>query len=270
MRRAAAGVLVVAAWIGSGAPALAQESAAPAGPSRLRSAGEDEGLAATVATGPPQPAPSEVVNPWDERPVCASMFLKADWQLSPKQRACAWLHDGVFSTNALLGAVWSAGFSQQVDLSSERGDSFAARFGRKFGQSAIKSTAIYLGSVISREDTRSNPPYLVMRAESPPRGFFRRLGRAIAGNVISTTCVNRCQSEADIRPRFVLSKLAGSIASGFSGELMTTDRPDSLNHALRGSASAYAATFGNAIFEEFRPELSAFASRIFRTMGGSR
>jgi hypothetical protein len=198
------------------------------------------------------------------------MFLKADWQLSGKQRACAWLHDGIFSTNALLGAAWSAGFSKQVDLSSERGDGFAIRFGRKFGQSAIKSTAIYLGALISGEDTRTNPPYLVMLGDRRPRGFLRRVGHALGRNVVAPKCVNRCSKAEDIRRRPVLSKLAGSLASGFSGELMTTSRPDSLNHALRGSASAYAATFGNALVEEFRPELSAVASRIFRGIGGSR
>lgn len=209
-------------------------------------------------------------NPWDDRPDCASMFLKSDWQLSPKQRACAWLHDGVLSTNAVLGSLWSARFSQDVDLTSEQGDPFAVRFGRKFGQSAVKSTAIYFASLISREDTRTKPPYLIMRPAPPRRGFFRRFGSAIAGNVVGTQCIRKCTSKEDIRPRFVFSKLAGSFASGFAGEMLTYDRPDSLNHALRGSASAYAATFGNAVFSEFRPELTAFAGRLFRTLGGSR
>src|SRR5687767_492711 len=122
-------------------------------------AAQDPAFAAPAAAQP-QVGP---VNPWDDRPDCASMFLKSDWQLSPKQRACAWLHDGVLSTNALLGSLWSARFSQDVDLTSEQGDPFVTRFGRKFGQSAIKSTAIYFGALISREDTRTKPPYLIMR-----------------------------------------------------------------------------------------------------------
>lgn len=265
-----AAVALAIVWMGCVAPALAQEPEPPPDPRPLRAALSEDVTARISTASPESQPPAQLVNPWEERPECASMFLKADWQLSAKQRACAWLHDGVFSTNALLGALWSARFSEQVDLSSERGDGFAARFGRKFGQSAVKSTAIYLGSLVSGEDTRSEPPYLVMRAEPKPRGFFRRLGRAIKGNVISTTCVNTCSSESDIERRPVVSKIAGSLASGFSAELMTTDRPDSLNHALRGAAAAYAATFGNAIFEEFKPELSAFASRIFRALGGSR
>jgi hypothetical protein len=230
-------------------------------------AAQDPAFAAAPAAAQPTVA---AINPWNDRPDCASMFLKSDWQLSPKQRACAWLYDGVLSTNAVLGSLWSARFSQDVDLTSEQGDPFVTRFGRKFGQSAIKSTAIYLGALISREDTRTKPPYLIMRPAPPHRGFFRRFGSAIAGNVVGSRCIRKCTSKEDIRPRFVFSKLAGSFASGFAGEMLTSDRPDSLNHALRGSASAYAATFGNAVFSEFRPELSAFAGRLFRTLGGSR
>ena len=223
----------------------------------------------TPGPAPPTQSADQIGNPWDDRPECASMFLKTDWQLSHKQRACTWLHDGVFSTKALLGAVWSARFSQDVDLTSERGDGFGTRFGRKFGQNAIKSTAIYLGALVADEDTRSTPPFLVMRP-TPPRGFWRRLGGAIAGNVVSHRCVKECTSKDDIRKRPVLSKLAGSIASGFAGELFTTDRPNLLNHAARGAASAYAATFSSAVLNEFKPELSAFGGRIFRFFGGSR
>ena len=63
-----------------------------------------------------------VTNPWDCRPVCASMFLTSDFQLSGKQRACDWLHNGVFSTDGMLGAAWSAGYSMWTAKPSESGD----------------------------------------------------------------------------------------------------------------------------------------------------
>jgi hypothetical protein len=244
--------------------------------------------ASTAQTVPSAQREVAGINPWDDRPDCASMFLKTDWKLSQKQRACAWLRDGVFSNNAIFGAVFSARFSQDVDLTSERGDGFATRFGRKFGQSAIKNTAVYFGSLLSREDPRGTQPFLIMRGPTPARGFWGRLGAAIAGNVVGTYCsanaedkkkadaeqrrveLGDCTHRDHIKQTFAASRLAGSIASGFAGELLTHDRPDSLNHALRGSASAYAATFGSAIVSEFRPELSAFAGRLFRGMGGSR
>ena len=227
------------------------------------------GAEAAVAQAPPAAAATEATNPWSGRPACASMFIRGDWQLTSKQKACNWFN-GVMSTNAMLGAVWSAKFSQYTDQSSEQGDGFATRFGRKFGQSAVKSTASYLGAMIAREDPRKSPPYLAMRTRPPARGFFKRTAAAIGGNFISHTCVERCTSEKDIKNRPALSKVLGSLGSGFAGELLTHDRPNTLNNALRGSASAYGSTFVNALFVEFKPELSAFGGRIFRFFGSGR
>ena len=221
-----------------------------------------EQLAPAVETQP--------VNPWSERPACATMFLKGDWQLSAKQKACNWWNNGVLASNAMLGAVWSAKFSQSVDLSSERGDGFATRFGRKFGQNAIKSTGIYLGAIIAREDPRKKPPYLGIGRRPPVRGFFKRTASAIGGNFISYRCVEDCSEAAHVKKTPAISRVLGSLGSGFGGELLTYDRPDSLNHALRGSASAYGSTFTSALFDEFKPELSAVAGRVLRLFGGGR
>ena len=256
------GALVIALMFGRLAPAaLAQDL-------------QNVDLAPIAAEVTPLETPAaaqapEASNPWSKRPACASMFIQSDWQLTSKQKACNWFNS-VTSTNAMLGAVWSAKFSQYVDQSSEQGDGFTTRFGRKFGQSAVKSTAAYLGAMIAREDPRKSPPYLGMRTKPPAHGFFKRTAAAIGGNFISHTCVNSCLSEKDIKSRPALSKVLGSLGSGFAGELLTYDRPDTLNNALRGSASAYGATFVNALFVEFKPELSAFGGRVFRFLGSGR
>jgi hypothetical protein len=232
------------------------------------------GFAAVSLSGADQPQqappPPEPVNPFADRPVCASMFLKADWQLSGKQKACDWIQNGIFSTNAMLGAAWSAGFSQRTDLASERGDGFPTRFGRKFAQNAFKSTGSYLGGQIFHEDPRKAPPYLVRRLAPTPRGFFKRTGRALGNNFISYRCTNDCSKREHIRRVPALSRVVGSLASGFAGELLTYDRPDSTRHALRGAASAYGSTFINALFTEFKPELSAFAGKAFTKIFGVR
>ena len=67
-----------------------------------------------------------------------------------------------------------------------------------------------------------------------------------------------------------LSRLVGSFASGFSIEVLDRDKANMRSRALRGSASAYAATFVNSLFVEFKPELSAFAGRAFTTLFGVR
>ena len=61
-------------------------------------------------------------DPWQQRPVCASMFLKADWQLTSKQKACNWLQNGVLSTGRIFTTATSAIFTMVVDTESERGD----------------------------------------------------------------------------------------------------------------------------------------------------
>ncbi len=207
-------------------------------------------------------------NPWSRRPVCESMFLKADWQLSAKQRACDWIQNGVLSTTALLGAVGSAWFSKITDRPSERGDGFALRFGRNFAQNAIKSTGAYVGGAIAHEDPRTSPPYLALNTAPPPRGFFNRTAHALARNVVATQCVKGCREESDIHRRFKLSAVLGSASSGVAGDVLTSSRPDVHDQALHGALSAYAATFANALVDEFKPELSAFGGRVFRLLGG--
>jgi hypothetical protein len=210
------------------------------------------------------------VNPWSNRPVCASMFLKTDFQLNGKQGACNWLHNGVFSTNAMLGAAWSGAWSLWTAKSSESGDGFVTRFGRKFGQNAFKATGSYLGGVIAREDPRKRPPFLALRTEQRPRGFFKRFGHAIGGNFVSYRCVKDCTDASHIKKRPALSRVFGSLASGFSSELLTTDRAYSAKRAWNGVASAYGSTFVNAMFVEFKPELSAIGGKVFSHLFGGR
>jgi hypothetical protein len=216
------------------------------------------------------PSGATVTNPWNCRPVCASMFLTSDFQLSGKQRACDWLHNGVFSTDGMLGAAWSAGYSMWTAKPSESGDGYWTRFGRKFGQNAFKASGAYLGGLIAGEDPRRRPPFLALRTTPPPRGFWKRFGHAVGGNFVSYRCSKDCSDSSHIGRRFALSRVLGSLASGFSSELLTTDRPYSSRHAWNGVASAYGSTFVSALFVEFQPELSAAGNKIFGHLLGGR
>lgn len=222
-----------------------------------------------VSAQEPEAPAASPVNPWSERPQCSSMFLGADWQLSHKQRLCLYVQQGVFSPSGVFAAAFSARFSQEVDASSERGDGFATRFGRRFAQNAFKSTGTYLGAYLAREDPRQTPPFLSMRS-SRPRGFFPRLGHALVANAAPYRCRGSCTDVTDIGRTFGLSKVLGSLASGASAEWLTRDRPDSRDRALRGAASAYAATFVSAAVHEFRPEIGAAAAKVFTTIFGVR
>jgi hypothetical protein len=235
-------------------------------------AATDAAAAAAIAVTPALPGQTtddaDWKDPWASRPVCAARFLKSDWQLTGKQRACNWIQNGVLSTSGMLAAVWSAEFSLITNPASERGDGFPVRFGRKFAQSGIRSTAAYIGTVIAHEDPREFPPYLALVSDPPPRGFFNRTAHALGRNVISSQCVGQCVSQADIHKRFVLSKLLGAAASGVAGEVLTGEKPGAHDRMVRGFATAYASTFVNQLFVEFKPELSAAGGRLFRLMGG--
>ena len=215
-------------------------------------------------------ATTDPVNPWERRPECASMFMKADWRLTKRQRVCDWIHNRMFATNALVGAAWSAGFSQMRDATSERGDNFATRFSRRFAQNAVKSTGGYLGGLVFREDPRTQPPFLVMRDKPRPRGFWRRTAYAIGTTVIAYRCEQPCTKEEDIQRVFALSRVTGALASGFAGQIWTWDEPDARRRALRGAASAYGSTFVNRVITEFKPELSAFAGKTITKIFGVR
>lgn len=215
----------------------------------------------------------EAEDPFPRRPVCASLFLKSEYQLSLKQKNCDWLQNRVFSSTAFAGAAGAAVYSQILERSRDRGKGtagFTTRFSENFAQSAFKSTGAYFGGMIFREDPRRDPPYLSMRSAPHPRGFWKRTAYAVRTNFISYRCVDACLSESDIRKVPAISRLAGSFASGFSSEMWAPDRLNSPGRALRRSASAYGSTFADSLFVEFKPELSAAAGKAITAIFGVR
>jgi hypothetical protein len=67
-----------------------------------------------------------------------------------------------------------------------------------------------------------------------------------------------------------ISRVLGSLASGASSELWDSEGHPSGSRVVRGAASAYASTFVNAVFVEFKPELAAIAGKTFRMLFGGR
>jgi len=198
------------------------------------------------------------------------MFLKADWQLSSKQRGCNWLQNGVLSTGRIFTTVASTLFSMVLDLPSEHGDGFRVRFGRKWLQGAA-TTGEYVGSLIAHEDPREIPPYLVLRPTAPPRGFFPRFGAAVARTVMSTQCVDPCRA-TDIRKRIGLSRVLGALASGVTGAALNQNQggTDDWNaRAWHGTLTAYGSAFAHQLLSEFKPEAARLGGRLFRLFGGS-
>ena len=209
-------------------------------------------------------------NPLLDRPKCISFFLKQDYQLDFKQKACDWIQNRMFSQNALVGAAFAASFSQIRERSSDRGKGtpgFSTRFSTNFAQSAAKSTGAYLGGLILREDPRDNPPYV---HRTKIRGFWPRLGRALGDNFISYRCAGTCDEPGDVRRVFALSRVTGAFASGFSSMAWAPDRLNTPGRALRRTASAYGSSFGSNVFAEFKPEITAIAEAFLTKVFGMR
>jgi hypothetical protein len=199
-------------------------------------------------------------DPWERRPVCASAFLKADWELNGKQRVCDWFANGVLSVGGLVGANVGAVTSVVMDQEAERGDPYLKRLGRRAAQNAFKATGAFAGAWLAGEDPRRRPPYLALKGPRPT-GVLARTGRALGENLMAYRCDDPCVDASHVRRRVSVGRLLGAAASGLGGELLIHDRPNSVSRAARASLSAYALGYANAVIGEFTPELTAGVAR---------
>jgi hypothetical protein len=213
----------------------------------------------------PQPTDSPVA------PACNSYILNVDVKLTAKQQTCLWVQNELFSPTALAGAAFSASYSQISQLSSDQGKGttgFATRFSESYAQGAAKNTAAYLTRFVLREDPRRLPPYVM---DAPVTGFWRRTGKALAGNFTAFRCDGTCQGpDRRVHRVFALSRVTGAFADGYSSMLWAPDRLNDPGRALRGSATSYGFSFANAWFTEFKPEISRYAGKVVgKLFGGS-
>jgi hypothetical protein len=232
-------------------------------------ASADLGTPQGVEVSPSDTCQASSPNPYACRPTCDSLFLQSEWSLTFKQKACDLVQNHIFSSSGLAAAafsaatqpIWDGIFNQTTQPSG-----FGGRFATNFAQSAFKSTGAFVGGLVFHEDPRDSPPYLVLR-EKRSHGGARRTLDALGANFIAYRCDGKCATKDDIRRVPALSRIAGSFASGFSIYALSSDRSNLQERALRGTASAYGATFANSVFSEFSPELSALIGRVSRALG---
>lgn len=215
--------------------------------------------------------PDQVDRPFETRkPVCVSLFLKQDFQLTTKQKFCDFVQNRVFTLSGTFAAAFSAGYSQITESSQDQGKGttgYSTRFAENMAQSAFKSTGTLLSGFILREDPRLDPPYLVLKHSDRAQGFWRRSGHAVGRVLLSYRCVEACTNAHDIKRTFGFSHVAGAFASGFSSELWAPDRLNDPWRAIRRSASAYGTTFGGSFFSEFSPELTTLGHKVLGIFG---
>ena len=215
-------------------------------------------LAARVLSA--QNAPSLPDDPRQRFPECTSESLKSDWQLSGKQRTCDWLTNGVLSVEGLVVSNVIALTSVVMDLEDERGDPYRARFGQRFAEHALKTSGAYAGTLLTGEDPRRRPPYLVLKGPRPA-GFLPRAGLALKENLLAYHCDAPCTRAEHVRTSLSAGRILGSAASGFGRELTLHSGQRSVSRAARASLSAYAVGYAIGLVGEFTPELTAGVKR---------
>ena len=193
-------------------------------------------LAAALAAQQPS------CNPWKFERDAAADF-------SFKQRACSQAARLAKPSMALHAAV-VAGFGQwrnNPEVFHQSPDEFAHRFAVFYARRTAQNTGELLAGYFNHEDPR---PHI-----SQDHGFWNRTRSALL-SVVQTK-----DADGSVRP--ALAPIAGAFGSGMVG-VACYERDNDAAHGFRRSGIVYSTYFANALFREFKPDLSTFAYRLLR------
>jgi hypothetical protein len=175
-----------------------------------------------------------------------------DLPMSQKDRRCFWWTNS-FNAPMLLGAAFNSALDPVFNNATSKywgqgAEGFAKRFGTRVAQSMAKGTATGLVGMAFKEDPRFY--------ESRKQGFWPRIGFAVTHTVI-------VRNDAG-HERFSAGRVAGAFASGFVGMAWTPAPINRPQDALVRTGTAMGGTLAGSIWKEFQPDLSRFASGLFR------
>jgi hypothetical protein len=194
------------------------------------------GLAATLAAQQPS------CNPWKfERDAAADFSFKA--------RACSQAARLAKPSMAMHAAV-VAGFGQwrnNPQVFNQEPSEFAHRFAVFYARRSAQNAGELIAGYLNHEDPR---PHL-----SQDHGFWNRTGSALL-SVVQTK-----DADGSVRP--ALAPIAGAFGSGMVG-VACYERDNNAANGFRRSGIVYSTYFANALFREFKPDLSTFAYRLLR------
>lgn len=181
-------------------------------------------------------------NPWKFGHDIAADF-------SFKQRACSQAARLVKPSMALHAALM-AGFGQwrnNPEVFHEEPSEFAHRFAVFYARRTAQNAGELIAGYLNREDPR--PPI------SQEHGFWNRTRSALL-SVVQT-------KDADGSRRPALAPIAGAFGSGMVG-VACYEKNNDMAHGFRLTGIVYSSYFANALFHEFKPDLSTFAYRLLR------
>ena len=166
-----------------------------------------------------------------------------------KARTCSQAARLLKPSLALRGAL-VAGFGQwrnNPEVFHEEPSEFAHRFAVFYARHTAQNAGELIAGYLNHEDPR---PHL-----SQEHGVWNRTRSALLG-VVRT-------QDTDGGMRLSLAPIAGAFGSGMVG-LACYERNNNAAAGFQRTGIVYGSYFARAIFREFKPDLSTFASRLLR------
>jgi len=178
---------------------------------------------------------------------CEPSELRVLHELTFRQRACYYTERLLRRSLALRAAVFSS-FDLMRNSPRQQADGlgdFGSRVSIFYATHAAENAGQLLAGYLHREDPRPHP--------SEQTGFWRRAKSAMRNVVINQS------DDGDMR--VALAPIAGAFAAGFTGAACYHSH-NRVTEGLLWSGGAYGGNFGVALFNEFRPDIRNFFSRL--------
>jgi hypothetical protein len=179
--------------------------------------------------------------------VCSVYLLANSETLTLRQRSC-YYGARLISRSAILTTAFAAGISQwrnsPYEAHQDSGD-YAHRFAARYASRAAKNGSELLVGYLNHEDPRLR--------SSRATGAWNRTRSALLSVVVI--------KDEDGNSRPALSPVAGAFGSGFVGALCYKTN-STAEDGFRRTGISYSGYFMKAIFNEFHPDILAFASRL--------
>ena len=178
--------------------------------------------------------------------LCNSEQLALARQLTFAQRAC-WHGSEMLSPWAAVRAAFSSGIGQwQNDpyVKGQDADDYAHRFAVYYAKRGARETGELIAGYLNHEDPRSHP--------SGETTYRKRIRSALLSVLVT---------RGDEGNRPALAPILGSLGSGFAGTALYREHTGP-EYGLRASGITYGGYFGKALYQEFRPDITFFFSRM--------
>jgi hypothetical protein len=179
--------------------------------------------------------------------VCSVYLLAHSDDLTLRQRSC-YYGERLISRSGILTTAFASGISQWRNSPREAHQGtqgYSHRFAARYASRAAMSGSELLVGYLNHEDPRPR--------SSRANGVWNRTRSALLSVVVI--------KDEDGNSRPALSPVAGAFGSGFVGALCYKTN-STAEDGLRRTGISYSGYFMKAIFNEFHPDISAFAARL--------